>query len=383
MTTQGPSEVIWDMTYACPLRCVHCYSESGRRPARQIEREGMDRIADAIISLRPPAVALAGGEPLVNPHVFDVGERLTRAGILVVLYTSAWSLRPSMVRRARTSFSRVAISVDGVTADLHDRIRGRAGSFDRAMAALALFDAAAGEAREAGHEPLPFGIDSVVMKSNFDSIEDLCTTMAARFPRMSLISFNAAAPAGLASTAGFADHELITDEQADALAGRALRKHLNTLVPPTMKVDTSDNRALRMSPDLIAKGVITNAMQIEPDGEVRALPMYEGSVGNLLSEPASVLWERSVRRWSDPFLAQTLGSVRTMSDWAEASRKIDYHYGSADVRARIDRRPVFVGLPASVGTRPAGHGRRESATASGRRESATASGRRESAAAAP
>ncbi|MCI0690279.1 MAG: radical SAM protein, partial [Sporichthyaceae bacterium] len=197
---KGPTEVIWDLTYACPLRCVHCYSESGRRPARQPKLGAMHRIADAIISLNPPAVALAGGEPLVNKHVFEVAQRLTEAGILVVLYTSAWSFRPSMVPLAQKSFGRVAVSVDAPTAELHDRIRGHAGSYQRAMTALSLLDAAAGQAIAEGRPPLPFGIDSVVMRSNFDLIELLCTSMAARFPRMSLISFNAAAPAGLAST---------------------------------------------------------------------------------------------------------------------------------------------------------------------------------------
>jgi MoaA/NifB/PqqE/SkfB family radical SAM enzyme len=352
MTLSAPSEVIWDLTYACPLRCVHCYSESGRRPARQPKLAAMQQIADAIISMQPAAVALAGGEPLMNKHVFDVAERLTRAGLLVVLYTSAWSFQPWMVDRARDSFARVAISVDGATAELHDRIRGRAGSYQRAMDALTLFDTAAEQALADGRAPLPFGIDSVVMRSNFDQIETLCASMAARFPRMSLISFNAAAPAGLASTTGFADHELLSDEQADELVGRALRNRLRALTPPTMRVGTSDNRALQMRPDLIEAGILTNAMQIEPDGEVRALPMYEGSVGNLLTESAWTLWERSVARWSDPFLTDTLRPVRTMRDWAEACRKIDYHYGSEAVRARIDRRPMFVGLPASVGARP-------------------------------
>lgn len=348
----GPAEVIWDMTYACPLRCVHCYSESGRRPARQVNFEQMQAIADAIISLSPDAVALAGGEPLVNKNVFDVAKRLKQAGIQVVLYTSAWSFRPWMVARSQESFSRVAVSVDAATAELHDRIRGRAGSYQRAMDALSLLDAAAADSIAGGRPPLPFGIDSVVMRCNFDQMELLCTTMAARFSRISLISFNAAAPAGLASTAGFADHELVTDEQAAALAGRKLRKRLAALVQPSARIETTDNRALQMSPELTAKGIVTNAMQIEPDGEVRAMPMYEGSVGNLLSESAWTLWERSVQRWRDPFLVRTLSQVQTMQDWADACRKIDYYYGSEEVRARIDRRPVFVGLPQSVGTRP-------------------------------
>lgn len=350
---KGPAEVIWDMTYACPLRCVHCYSESGRRPARQVKHEQMQAIADAILALGPDAVALAGGEPLVNKNVFDVAKRLKQAGIVVVLYTSAWSFQPWMTGRLQESFSRVAVSVDAATAGLHDRIRGRAGSYQRAMDALSLLDAAAADSVAAGRQPVPFGIDSVVMRCNFDGLEALCTTMAARFPRISLISLNAAAPAGLASTTGFADHELVTDEQAAALAGRKLRKRLAALVPASVRIETTDNRALLMSPGMIADGIVTNAMQIEPDGEVRAMPMYEGSVGNVLREPVWTLWERSVRRWTDTFLVQTLSQVTTMRDWAEACRKIDYHYGSDEVRARIDRRPVFVGLPQSVGTRPA------------------------------
>jgi MoaA/NifB/PqqE/SkfB family radical SAM enzyme len=350
---QPPAEVIWDMTYACPLRCVHCYSESGRRPARQVDGDAMHAIADAIISLRPQAVALAGGEPLVNKNVFEVARRLREAGMLVVLYTSAWSFQSWMVARARDSFTRVAVSVDAPDAGLHDRIRGRAGSFQRAMAALAMLDAAAAESAAAGGSPLPFGIDSVVMRCNFDLVQSLCADMAARFPRMSLISFNAAAPAGLASTSGFADHELLTDDQAETLAGRALRKRLAALVPATMKISTTDNRALQMSQDLIARGIVTNSMQIEPDGEVRAMPMYEGSVGNVLTEPIMTLWERSVHRWSDPFLVETLSQVTSMRDWAEACRKIDYHYASDAVRDRIDRRPDFVGLPRSVSSRPA------------------------------
>jgi len=313
----------------------------------------MRAIAEAIISLRPDAVAIAGGEPLINKAVFDVTRRLTEAGILVVLYTSAWSFEPWMVPRARESFARIAVSVDAPTAELHDRIRGRAGSFERAMNALSLLDTAAGESIAAGRPPLAFGIDSVVMRCNFDLMESLCTTMAARFPRMNLISFNAAAPSGLASTTGFAQLELVTDEQADALAGRALRRKLRALAPATMRVDTTDNRALRMSPDLVEKGIITDAMQIEPDGEVRAMPMYEGTVGNILTESPWTLWERAVQRRHDPFLVETLRTVKTMDEWAAACRELDYHFGSETVRSRIDRRPLFVGLPASVSSRPA------------------------------
>jgi hypothetical protein len=49
-----------------------------------------------------------------------------------------------------------------------------------------------------------------------------------------------------------------------------------------------------------------------------------------------------VARWHHPFVVETLTPVRTMREWAAASRKIDYYFGTASDRARIDRRPAFV-----------------------------------------
>jgi hypothetical protein len=81
--------------------------------------------------------------------------------------------------------------------------------------------------------------------------------------------------------------------------------------------------------------------------------MYEGTVGNILVESPWTLWERAVERRNDPFLVETLRSVKTMDDWAAACRKIDYHFGSDSVRSRMERRPRFTGLPVGVSPRPA------------------------------
>lgn len=339
--SDGPTDVIWDVTYACPLRCTHCYSESGRRASRQLGHDDMLRVADALISLRPDGIALSGGEPLLVRGIFEVAERMSRAGIAVTLYTSGWLLEPWMVEYIVKVFSRVVVSVDGVTPEVHDRIRARAGSFERAMGALTLLDDAAREHRACGDEPLRFGIDCVVVESNFHQLEEFCTTIAPQFPEMQFIWFGAAAPTGLASRIGFADHELVTDAQANQLGSGELTEHLQSLAPTCVRVGATDNRALQMHPDLIASGMAFRAMQVEPDGQVRAMAIYEGTVGNVLTESPVALWERAIARWGDPFVTQTLSPVRTMKEWAEATRRIDYHFGSGEVRARVDRRPPY------------------------------------------
>lgn len=337
----GPTDVIWDVTYACPLRCFHCYSESGRRATRQLDHEGMLRVADALISLRPGAVALAGGEPLLVKGILEVAQRLSAAGVEVILYTSGWLFDPAMLDRMSSVFTQINISVDGATAQVHDYVRRRPGSFERAMAALRCLDEAARDRRRHGKRPLRFGIDCVLVRSNFHQLEEFCSGIAPRFPELEFIAFGAAVPAGLASRSGVADHELLTDEQLGILRSGALGRRLRQLAPGTVRVTATDNYELQMHPDDLARPGGFRGMQVEPDGEVRAMPIYEGTVGNLLSEPPMQLWQRAVQRWSDPFVTSTLGPVRSMREWAAATRQIDYHFGSQETRARIDKRPAY------------------------------------------
>ncbi|MFC4081260.1 radical SAM protein [Amycolatopsis samaneae] len=337
----SPTNVIWDVTYACPLRCIHCYSESGRRPTRQLRHEEQVKVADAIIEMRPQMVAIAGGEPLSVKGIFEVAERMSRSGIHVMCYTGGWPLRRSMVDDLVRSCDSVKVSLDGATAGVHDRVRGRNGSFERALAALGLLDEAA---RDAGGAGFAFGIDTVVVRSNFHQLEDICTTIAPRFPALGSLDFGAVVPAGLASRRGFEERELLSEEQVRLMGGAALERRLRSLAPPSVRVTCTDNLVLQMNPRQFARGCDFAALQIEPDGEVRAMPVYEGTVGSLLEEPWHVLWRRATQRWTDPFVVEALSSVRTMAEWADATRRIDYHFGSDSVRARIDRRPDFLGV---------------------------------------
>ncbi|GIG64904.1 radical SAM protein [Phytomonospora endophytica] len=337
----GPSYIIWDITYACPLRCVHCYSESGRRPSRQLPFDDLLKIADALISLRPAQLAFSGGEPMSVPGLTLLAARVRAAGIETALYTSGWALTADAAWRLMDVFSEIHVSVDGADAATHDRIRGRAGSYARAMSALEALNREADLRYSAGQPPFRFGIDSVVMRGNIDGLERFCREVLPRFPMLHTVLFGAVVPSGLASRAGFARQELLSEEQVERLTGQSFRALLRGVAPSTVDVQTTGNRELQMHPDLIADGMVFPAMQVEPDGEVRAMPIYEGTVGNLLTEPAAELWRRSVERWSDPFVTSVLSGARTWPEWAEATRKIDEHFGDERVRARIAARPAY------------------------------------------
>ena len=333
---EGPAFVVWDITFACPLRCTHCYSESGRRPSKQLCADDLYRVTDALISMKPPMVVFSGGEPLVVKEIFEVARRMAKANVEVHLYTNGWVLDSSMLSSIMSLFSRITVSVDGATADVHDRVRGQAGSYDRAIGTLTKLNSAIGDNRRCGERAPSLGIDFVVMQSNFHQLREMCEVVVPRFHELEFVFFGAVVPTGLATRVEFAEQEMLSEEQAELLASGQLVPELQPLVPAPIEVRTSDNRGYLMHPGHAEE------MQVEPDGMVRAMPIFEGTVGSLLTESPAVLWERAIERWSNPFVVETLASARTMKAWAEAVRRIDLHFGSTDDQARIAHRPVYV-----------------------------------------
>jgi MoaA/NifB/PqqE/SkfB family radical SAM enzyme len=334
----GPSGIVWVVTYTCPLRCVHCYTESGRRPAAHPGPQGLFDIADSLIRMYPLEIALAGGEPLLVPGIYDVARRITAAGIDVSVWTSGWNIKPAMIDELISTFGPIHISIDGSTAGTHDAIRGRRGSFDRALEALRLLDEASRDRVARGGEPVIFGVDYVVTRSNYDQREDFVSRIASRFPGLSFIIFESALPIGLASRDGFVQHELPTDEQVAAMASESSVAELTALAPAGVELTTHARKGT------LDEDPGTNFMELEPDGGVRAFAFYEGVVGNILTEPGEILWQRALARRLDPFVQEVFAAVRTNADWADAARRLDRHFGTDEVRARIDRRPEFLPL---------------------------------------
>lgn len=337
----APSAVNWDLTYACPLRCGHCYSESGRRRARQLPLESLLKIADALLAVRPiPRITFTGGEPLVVRGFLDVARRLNGGGARLTLYTSGFRLKPETAEQIVGLFERVAVSIDGPDARLNDFLREREGSFDEAMRAARLLDHLGGRARR----DFRFGLEITIMKTNSAVLERFATELAPRLPHLAYLHFGALIPTGLASRDSFVERELLTDEQMAELP--ALEKRLRRLAPRGVDVRVFSNLPFLMHPEQLRAGVAYDGLiKLEADGRVRGMDIYEGTVGNLLEEPLSVLFRRTLQRHTDPFVVRELSRVKTMRDWAAACRAIDLHFASPEDHERILAREPAPALP--------------------------------------
>jgi radical SAM protein len=136
---QAPMLVIWEVTQACDLACVHCRAsaQSERHPAELDTAQGY-RLLDEIRRFGEPLMVFTGGDPLKRPDLFDLIRHSVRIGLRTNVTPSA---TPLLTAKAIEGFkeagvSRMAISVDGPDAATHDDFRGIPGTFDRAMFAL-------------------------------------------------------------------------------------------------------------------------------------------------------------------------------------------------------------------------------------------------------
>jgi MoaA/NifB/PqqE/SkfB family radical SAM enzyme len=123
-------QVMWHITDRCPLSCPYCFAtKTGQDSA--IERA--HEVLDVLGLLGVQKIDIAGGEPLAFPYLSQLVEEAVQAGFALTITTSGAGLdenREWLVSNAKL-FSRVIVSVDGSTKELHDELRGRVGTFEQ------------------------------------------------------------------------------------------------------------------------------------------------------------------------------------------------------------------------------------------------------------
>jgi radical SAM protein len=135
---QAPFLVIWEVTRACALACVHCRADAiaHRNPCELSTEEGYALI-DQIKAFgrRPPLLVLTGGDPMRRPDVASLVGYAAEAGLTVALTPSgtAAATRARLAELKTAGLSRVAVSLDGPTPETHDAFRRVRGSYGWTM----------------------------------------------------------------------------------------------------------------------------------------------------------------------------------------------------------------------------------------------------------
>jgi Y-X(10)_GDL-associated radical SAM protein len=131
-----PVHVVWELTLACDLRCLHCGSRAGRARPEELTTAECLRVVDELAELGAREVTLIGGEAYLRRDWLEIVAAIRRAGIGCSLQSGGRHLTDDrLARAAEAGLQAIGISLDG-RAQLHDRLRGVSGSFEAAVRAL-------------------------------------------------------------------------------------------------------------------------------------------------------------------------------------------------------------------------------------------------------
>lgn len=137
LRTIKPLYVVWESTMLCNLRCRHCYSNAASRHPGELTTEEAKNVIDQLSDMGTLILALSGGEPLFRRDWEEIAKYASSQDILVGIGTSGWTVDGDMARRIRDAgISRCTVSIDGASGIVHERMRPKSGSFERAVAAV-------------------------------------------------------------------------------------------------------------------------------------------------------------------------------------------------------------------------------------------------------
>jgi radical SAM protein with 4Fe4S-binding SPASM domain len=172
-----PQQFYWDITNACNLRCAHCVLDSGNKLPDELTTDECKRLLDELVAYGVPMVIFSGGEPLLRPDLFDIASRAARFGMSLQLATNGTLLDKDAAKEISRLNIDVQVSLDGSSAQIHDRFRGRSGAFNAALHGIEQLKSA----------NVPFTIGCVFNRLNIDDIGnllDLSTSLEAHAFRL-------------------------------------------------------------------------------------------------------------------------------------------------------------------------------------------------------
>lgn len=132
----APLHVLLELTYRCNVRCVHCYL-AGREDEMTLAQ--WTDVLDALAAEGCLVLTLSGGEVLLRRDFFDIGAAAKERGFGLRIFTNGTLVDAKAADRlASLGPISIEMSLLGGTAETHDGITLKKGSFARTIRAAEL-----------------------------------------------------------------------------------------------------------------------------------------------------------------------------------------------------------------------------------------------------
>jgi len=133
-----PANAVWEITFACNMRCLHCGTSAGKIRPDELTTEEAFKLIDDLAELGCEMITLSGGEPLMRHDWRELAARIKQRGMKAYLITNGYAVTQEIVDDfKRLGLNSVGVSFDG-TEKTHNYIRQRDDSYTRALHTMSM-----------------------------------------------------------------------------------------------------------------------------------------------------------------------------------------------------------------------------------------------------
>jgi len=159
----SPNIVFFEITDKCNLNCSYCLNDSNKNNSNFVSMEDFKMIIDELFLFGVQELRLTGGEPMLNPFIFEMIEYASNLGMYLSIGTNATILNEDSIRKMATiGLKKAVVSLDGLP-EINSVSRSEYYTFYKILENISLF--------------LKYNIkvklNIVVSKINFKNIKDL------------------------------------------------------------------------------------------------------------------------------------------------------------------------------------------------------------------
>jgi 12,18-didecarboxysiroheme deacetylase len=342
--------VVWNVTRACNLKCIHCYAHAVRRSREtELTTEQAKNMIDDLAQFGVPVLLFSGGEPLVRPDLVELARYAVAKGMRAVISTNGTLITREKAEELKSvGLSYVGVSLDGMEA-INDQFRGKKGAFREAMEGIR-------NCQEAG---LKVGLRFTINRMNMDEVSRIFDLLeASNIPR---VCFYHLVYAGRGSD--LIDQDLGHEETrkvVDLIMDRTKDLHDRGMAKEVLTVDNHADgpylylRMLRQR-DPRAEEVLSLLKMNEGNNSGRGIGCisWDGSVyadqfwrhcsfGNILEKPFSKIWTDL----SNPLMAKLKDKKRYVKGRCASCQWLDICGGNFRVRAEAATGDLWAPDPA-------------------------------------
>lgn len=131
----APFQVVWNITKACNMRCIHCYETASKPDPDELSKDQIIKGLDTMAKSGVTSVAFSGGEPSIHPNILDFINHVEDNGMFASIATNGYTLsdKTKAKKFVNAGLRFVQISLDGMDPKTHDSFRKVNGAWERAV----------------------------------------------------------------------------------------------------------------------------------------------------------------------------------------------------------------------------------------------------------